>query len=160
MESVADDARKVHILDEGDLINGLVRIGLGLGRSESQVGEYTREVRSELNLDELRVDFWIKLLHVKQAYNGRLHWLLLLLRHGHIGGLARVPVVSSYLRRSLQRFLLATDLSALKCGRLHCVIISLIGHSGPNRTISSSVSRACLFGRVAIGRGIVGGTTR
>lgn len=65
MESVADDARKVHILDEGDLINGLVRIGLGLGRSESQVGEYTREVRSELNLDELRVDFWIKLLHVK-----------------------------------------------------------------------------------------------
>lgn len=30
MESVADDARKVHILNEGDLIDGLGRIGLGL----------------------------------------------------------------------------------------------------------------------------------
>ena len=76
VEAVGDNAREIDILDERHLVDGLLRVGLGLGRTEGKVGEDAGEVRFELASNELRVNFRVEILHIEKVndVDGLLGW--------------------------------------------------------------------------------------
>ena len=105
-----------------------MRAGLGLCRTQRQVGEDTREVRTQLPPDELRVDFGIEVLHVEQVHHLRWLWSDLL---GDGDMLTHTLVVVS--GESIFNMLFGA--------------VFLVCHSGPYGSIAATVDRGTLLGR-------------